>query len=65
MKSQMKGVLPAFSCSARLKKREAFRPFTSARASSDTETAEMDKVLTQGCLWSTGAQRSPWSFLEV
>lgn len=47
MKSQMKGVAPTFSRSARLKKREAFKPFTSARASSDTDTADMDRPLPQ------------------
>lgn len=41
MKSHMKGAALIFSRSARLKKREAFRPFTSARASSDTDTVEM------------------------
>lgn len=65
MKSQMKGVLPAFRRSARLKKREAFRPFTSARASSDTDTAETDRVSTQRGLWSAGVQRSPGSFPKV
>lgn len=44
MKSQMKGAALTFSRSARLKKREAFRPFTSARASSDTDTVEMDRT---------------------
>lgn len=38
MKSQMKGSEPVFNLSAMLKKREAFRPFTSAQASSDTDT---------------------------
>lgn len=38
MKSQMKGSEPVFSLSAMLKKREAFKPFTSAQASSDTDT---------------------------
>lgn len=47
MKSQMKGVAPTFSRSARLKKREAFKPFTSARASSDTDTADTDRPLAQ------------------
>lgn len=38
MKSQMKGSEPVFSLSAILKKREAFKPFTSAQASSNTDT---------------------------
>lgn len=50
MKSQMKGLALTFSRSARLKKREAFRPFTSARASSDTDTVKQSRsqVVTGG-----------------
>lgn len=54
MKSQMKGAAPTFRRSVRLKKREAFSPFTSARASSDTDTEETDRTqpgmsLEEGC----------------
>lgn len=62
MKSQMKGVAPTLSRSARLKKREAFRPFTSARASSDTDTVENVSL---SWVQRTGAQNSPQAFVKV
>ena len=62
MKSQMKGAAPTFRRSARLKYRDAFRPFTSARASSDTDTAETDRASQD--VWGR-AQRCPQSFCKV
>lgn len=58
MKSQMKGSEPIFNFSAILKKREAFRPFTSAQASSDTDTAG-ETAQTRDVSGAWKEQRSP------
>lgn len=58
MKSQIKGSEPVFNFSAILKKREAFRPFTSAQASSDTDTVgETGQTHDVSGTWNE--QRSP------
>lgn len=65
MKSQMKGAALTFSRSARLKKREAFRPFTSARASSDTDTVEGEQKVSQRHPWRINVKSSPRFFVKV
>jgi hypothetical protein len=64
MKSQMKGSAPTFRRSARLKKREAFRPFTSARASSDTDTVRQTEQNRTRDVSGGWDEQSLGSFLE-